>query len=59
MIGTWGKQTATMAGELADEIKVGGSANPGMVGHLQPAMREGERPAGRAAGSGRACASAQ
>jgi 5,10-methylenetetrahydromethanopterin reductase len=49
MIGTWGKQTALMAGELADEIKVGGSANPAMVGVLAPALREGERKANRAA----------
>ena len=51
MIGTWGKQTAVMAGELADEIKVGGSANPQMVGVLSPALREGERKARRAANS--------
>ena len=51
MLGTWGKHTATMAGELADEIKVGGSSNPAMVGVLSPALREGERRAGRAAGT--------
>ncbi len=28
MIGTWGRQTATMAGQLVDEVKVGGSTNP-------------------------------
>jgi 5,10-methylenetetrahydromethanopterin reductase len=47
MIGTWGKRTATMAGELADEIKVGGSSNPAMVAVLSPALREGERHAKR------------
>jgi 5,10-methylenetetrahydromethanopterin reductase len=51
MIGTWGRQTAVMAGELADEIKVGGSANPQMVGVLAPALRAGERKANRAANS--------
>jgi 5,10-methylenetetrahydromethanopterin reductase len=51
MIGTWGKQTATMAGEVADEVKIGGSANPAMIDTLSPALREGERAAGRAAGS--------
>jgi 5,10-methylenetetrahydromethanopterin reductase len=51
MIGTWGKQTAMMAGELADEIKVGGSANPKMAGVLAPALREGERKAQREANS--------
>jgi 5,10-methylenetetrahydromethanopterin reductase len=35
MIGTWGPQTARMAGEVADEVKIGGSANPKMV----PIMR--------------------
>lgn len=51
MIGTWGKHTAAMAGEVADEVKIGGSANPAMVAALQPAIREGERRAGRVAGS--------
>ncbi len=50
MVGTWGKQTAMMAGELADEIKVGGSSNPAMVAVLSPALREGERKAGRPEG---------
>ena len=27
-IGTWGPETCRMAGELADEVKIGGSANP-------------------------------
>ena len=31
LIGTWGRQTAALAGEIADEIKIGGSANPAMV----------------------------
>lgn len=47
MVGTWGRQTAVMAGELADEIKVGGSTNPKMVNVLSPALREGERKAQR------------
>lgn len=36
LIGTWGKKTAAFAGEVADEVKVGGTANPDLV----PAMRE-------------------
>lgn len=36
LIGTWGKKTAAFAGEVADELKVGGTANPDLV----PAMRE-------------------
>jgi len=35
-IGTWGAATATMAGDVADEIKVGGSANPSMVRIVRP-----------------------
>jgi 5,10-methylenetetrahydromethanopterin reductase len=36
-IGTWGRQTARMADDLADEIKIGGSANPAMVPYLSQA----------------------
>jgi 5,10-methylenetetrahydromethanopterin reductase len=50
-VGTWGPRTARMAGEVADEVKIGGSANPAMVGLLRPAIAEGERRAGRPAGS--------
>jgi 5,10-methylenetetrahydromethanopterin reductase len=35
-IGTWGPKTARWAGMLADEVKLGGSANP----HLVPVVRE-------------------
>ena len=31
LIGTWGPRGAALAGEIADEIKVGGSANPAIV----------------------------
>ena len=31
MIGTWGPQTARWAGTVADELKLGGSANPDLV----------------------------
>jgi 5,10-methylenetetrahydromethanopterin reductase len=48
MVGTWGSQTARMAGELAEEVKIGGSANPAMVGHLRTFLAEGSRKAGRA-----------
>ncbi|HEX2911325.1 MAG TPA: LLM class flavin-dependent oxidoreductase [Chloroflexia bacterium] len=51
MIGTWGKQTARMAGELASEIKIGGSANPAMVKYLRPVIDAGSLAAGRPAGS--------
>ncbi|HZR52481.1 MAG TPA: LLM class flavin-dependent oxidoreductase [Streptosporangiaceae bacterium] len=31
LLGVWGPQGAALAGEIADEIKVGGSANPALV----------------------------
>ena len=31
MLGTWRPRTAAYAGEVADEVKIGGSANPSMV----------------------------
>ena len=36
MIGSWGKQTIGWAGTVADEVKVGGTANPDLV----PLVRE-------------------
>ena len=35
LIGTWGARTAAWAGTVADELKIGGSANPALV----PVMR--------------------
>jgi 5,10-methylenetetrahydromethanopterin reductase len=36
LIGAWGKRTAAFAGREADELKLGGSANPAMI----PVMRQ-------------------
>ena len=36
LVGTWSRELAAFAGEAARELKVGGSANPGLV----PVMRE-------------------
>lgn len=36
LVGAWGPRTVALAGEIADELKVGGSANPALV----PLMRE-------------------
>jgi 5,10-methylenetetrahydromethanopterin reductase len=36
MIGTWGRETAQWAGTVADELKIGGTANPALV----PVVRE-------------------
>jgi len=35
LVGAWGERTVRLAGEIADELKVGGSANPDLV----PVMR--------------------
>ena len=47
MVGTWGPKLAALAGEMADEVKVGGSANPDFVPHISKFIREGEARAGR------------
>ncbi len=31
LIGTWGRETASWAGTVADEVKIGGSANPDLL----------------------------
>jgi len=47
LVGTWGKKLARVAGEHADEVKIGGSSNPLMVNQLQPQISLGESIAGR------------
>lgn len=51
LIGTWGAKLAAVAGELADEVKLGGCANPAMIPLMQGWIAEGEEKAGRAHGS--------
>jgi 5,10-methylenetetrahydromethanopterin reductase len=51
MIGTWGRKLCAVAGEIADEVKVGGSANPDIVPVIQDYIAEGEHKAGREIGS--------
>lgn len=51
LIGTWGRRLAALAGEIADEVKVGGSANPAMVPVMRGWIAAGERQAGRPEGS--------
>jgi 5,10-methylenetetrahydromethanopterin reductase len=50
-IGTWGERTARLAGEIADEVKIGGSANAAMAGVLRPFILAGEQTAGRPPGT--------
>jgi 5,10-methylenetetrahydromethanopterin reductase len=47
LLGTWGPRGAALAGEIADEIKVGGSANPAVVPFIRDRVRAGCQAAGR------------
>lgn len=51
LIGSWGQKLCAVAGEIADEVKVGGSANPDMVPMIQGYVAAGEKTAGRPPGS--------
>ncbi len=51
LIGTWGKKLCAVAGELADEVKIGGSANPDVVSVIQDYIAVGETQAQREVGS--------
>lgn len=51
LIGTWGAQLANFAGEVAAEIKVGGSANPALVAPMRERLAPGARKAGRDPGA--------
>jgi 5,10-methylenetetrahydromethanopterin reductase len=47
LIGGWGERIATLAGEIADIFKVGGSANPASVSWFRERLDRGARAAGR------------
>lgn len=47
LIGTWSPQTAALAAEIADEVKIGGSANPAMVRRMRQLIDVGAQRAGR------------
>jgi 5,10-methylenetetrahydromethanopterin reductase len=51
LIGTWGRQAGALAGRIADEVKVGGSANPEMVGVMRGFVAAGAEQAGRDPGA--------
>ncbi len=51
MIGTWGAKMSALAGEIADEVKVGGSANPALVPVVRGYIAQGEHKAKRPLGS--------
>lgn len=44
LIGAWGPKLAALAGRVADEIKVGGTANPGMVPIIRQRLAAGKAP---------------
>jgi len=47
LIGTWSPKTAALAGEIAGEVKIGGSANPAMVRRMRELVDVGAKRAGR------------
>jgi 5,10-methylenetetrahydromethanopterin reductase len=51
LLGTWGPGGAALAGRIASEIKVGGSANPAMVAVIRDRVRVGTVHAGRPDGA--------
>jgi 5,10-methylenetetrahydromethanopterin reductase len=51
LIGSWGQKLCALAGELADEVKVGGSANPDLIPVIQGYIAAGEQRAGREPGT--------
>lgn len=50
LLGTWGRKMAALAGEVADEVKIGGTANPDMIPIMRDYIAVGEAKAGREAG---------
>jgi 5,10-methylenetetrahydromethanopterin reductase len=51
LIGSWGRRLCAVAGEIADEVKVGGSANPDLIPVIAEYISAGEAAAGRAPGT--------
>ena len=51
MVGTWGERTAALAGEIAAELKIGGSSNAELVPVMRSRLAQGAALARRDAGS--------
>ena len=51
LIGTWGPHLAALAGRIADEVKIGGTANPAMVGVMTERIAVGRAAANRSENS--------
>lgn len=50
-IGTWGEKLAGLAGEIANEVKIGGSANPDVIPLIADYIAAGEARVGRERGA--------
>ena len=50
-IGTWGPKLAALAGEVADEVKIGGSANPDVIPLIADYIAIGEAGTGHPTGT--------
>ena len=50
MLGTWGPLGMSLAGELAAEVKIGGTANPALLAPAKKSLTHGEMRAGRPPG---------
>lgn len=50
-IGTWSEKLAGLAGEIADEVKIGGSTNPDVIPLIADYIAAGEARAGRERGA--------
>ena len=51
LLGTWGPKLLQFAGEVASEVKIGGSTNPALVQEVRRNLAIGEEKAGRPVGS--------
>jgi 5,10-methylenetetrahydromethanopterin reductase len=51
LIGSWGPSGMALAGELADEVKIGGSANPAMISVVRSRLQKGLDRASRSDGA--------
>jgi 5,10-methylenetetrahydromethanopterin reductase len=51
LIGTWGQKLCAVAGETADEVKIGGTANPDIIPVIRSYIAAGEHLAGRTPGT--------
>ncbi len=51
LLGSWGPRMLALAGEIADEVKVGGSTNPDLVAEVRRRLAVGEHRAGRPFGT--------